>query len=65
MITDQLWKAIEDSEQSLDAIARASGVDQSILSRFVREDRGILFDNAAKLCEYFGLELRARKRRKR
>jgi hypothetical protein len=34
----------------LDAIAKGSGVNQSIVNRFVIEERGISLENAAKLC---------------
>ena len=62
-IVDQLRTSLEASDESLYAIAKEAGVDQSILGRFYRGERGISFENAAKLCEYLGLELRAKRHR--
>jgi plasmid maintenance system antidote protein VapI len=57
-IIDQLRKAIETSDESVYAIAKATGVPQSVLSRFVRGERGITFETAAKLAAYLKLRLR-------
>jgi plasmid maintenance system antidote protein VapI len=43
------------------AIAKASGVNQSVVNRFVNGERGISLDTAAKLCDYLDLDLRTRR----
>lgn len=60
-IIDELRRAIRDSGESEYAIGRATGVSQSILSRFVNGERGISLETAAKLASYLELELRPRR----
>jgi plasmid maintenance system antidote protein VapI len=60
-IVEQLRKAIADSGQTEYAIAKGSGVSQSIVNRFVSGERSIGLETAAKLCDYFGLDLVARR----
>lgn len=57
-IVDQLRRAIKDSGQTEYAIAKESGVSQSIVNRFVSGERGISLETAAKLCAYLKLDLR-------
>jgi plasmid maintenance system antidote protein VapI len=57
-LVDQLRKAIADSGETEYAIAKGSGVSQSVVNRFVHGQRSISLDTAAKLCAYLGLELR-------
>ena len=40
------------------AIAKRSGVSQSVVNRFVHGERGISLETAAKLCAYLKLDLR-------
>jgi len=65
-ISDRLRQAIEASGQSVYRVAKESGVDQSILQRFLAGERMPSLPNADKLAAYLGLELRpkARPRRK-
>jgi predicted transcriptional regulator len=56
-IVDQLRRAIADCGESEYAIAKGSGVSQSVVNRFVSGDRGISLETAAKLCEHLKLEL--------
>jgi hypothetical protein len=56
-ITDQLRKAIKDSGESEYAIAKGSGVSQSVVNRFMSGERGISLITAAALCSYLGLQL--------
>jgi plasmid maintenance system antidote protein VapI len=56
-IIDQLQKAIAASGETEYAIAKASGVDTGVLSRFVRGERSITLATAAKLCSHLGLRL--------
>lgn len=59
-IVDQLRQAMRDSGQTEYAIAKASGVNQSVVNRFVNGERGISLETAAKLCDYLDLDLRRR-----
>lgn len=56
-IIDQLRKAIDDSGESQLAIAKAAGIGQSGLNRFMNGDRGISLETAAKLCNHLKLKL--------
>lgn len=53
-ISDQLRAAIDKAE-SLSAIEEATGVDHSILRRFVSGQRDIRLATAERLLDYFGL----------
>ena len=68
-IVGQLKKAIRDSGETPYAISQGSGVDQSVLSRFLADDedrhRDIRLEVAAKLCSYLGVTLSAKKSRSR
>lgn len=56
-IVDQLRKAIADSDETEYAIAKGSGVSQSVVNRFVHGERSISVETAAKLCAYLKLNL--------
>jgi plasmid maintenance system antidote protein VapI len=60
-IIDQLQKAIADSKQTEYAIAKGSGVSQSIVNRFISGERGISLETAGKLCRYLELDLTSRR----
>lgn len=45
------------SGQTEYAIAKGSGVSQSIVNRFARGQRGISLETAAKICAYLKLDL--------
>ena len=57
-IVDQLRKAIETSGKTQYSLSKATGVDQSVLSRFIHGERTISLETAARLCKHLGLELR-------
>ena len=57
-IVDQLRKAIATSNETEYAIAKGSGVSQSVVNRFVHGERSIGLETAAKLCAYLGLQFR-------
>jgi transcriptional regulator with XRE-family HTH domain len=57
-LADVIRDAIRETGQSAFAVARAAGVSQPVLSRFLSGERGILLDTAEKLCQLLGLELR-------
>ncbi len=56
-LPDQLRDAIIRSGESVYSVAKRSGVDTSVLGRFVRGERGIGLGTAAKVCTYMGLAL--------
>lgn len=60
-LVDQLRRAMRDSGETAYAIAKGSGVSQSVVNRFVSGERGISLETAAKLCEYLKLELARRR----
>lgn len=57
-IVQQLRQAMLDSGQTEYAIAKASGVNQSVVNRFLSGERGINLETAAKLCLHLNLNLR-------
>ena len=64
-VSDQLREAIRDSGESLCQIAGGCGVDDGVLSRFMRGLRGLSTKSVDRLCEYLNLELRESKRKGR
>lgn len=59
-LTDQLRRFLESSGESMYAIAEATGIDKSALSRFLSGERGVSAKALDKLGEHLGLELRRR-----
>jgi transcriptional regulator with XRE-family HTH domain len=57
-IVDDLHKAIESSKLSGNELAKRAGVSQSQVSYFMRGERGIALDVAAKLANVLKLKLR-------
>jgi DNA-binding Xre family transcriptional regulator len=58
-ISDQLRRAIQDSDETLYRIAKDAGVDWGALQRFLDGSRpNIRIDTVDKLCAYFDLALR-------
>jgi len=55
---EQLREAVRQSGQTMYAVAKGSGVDYAVLSRFMADQRGLNLDTAARLMDYLGLELR-------
>lgn len=56
--SEQLREAIRAGGQSLCQIAKACGVDDGALSRFMRDERGLTTRSVDRLCQHLGLELR-------
>ncbi|HLP84600.1 MAG TPA: helix-turn-helix transcriptional regulator [Phycisphaerales bacterium] len=56
-VSMQLREAIERSGKSRYEIARQTGVNASVLSRFVASGRGLRSHNVDALCAYLGLTL--------
>ena len=67
----ELRKVVEASEESLRSIARATGLDVSQISRFVKGERGLTMESAESILRHLGYEIRivrkkpAAKRRKK
>jgi transcriptional regulator with XRE-family HTH domain len=62
-LMDQLRRAIEAAGESRYKICQSTGIDQSSLGKFVRDEGGLSLDNIDKLAHYLGLELvQARKK---
>ena len=61
-LTDQLRRAIETCGETRYAIAIATGVDQSTLSRFVNGERGLSMEAMDALGEYLELEIVTKRR---
>ncbi len=56
-LTDQLRQAIVESGLSHYAIAKATGVSQPVLTRFVNGTRSVSIETASKLANHFGMWL--------
>ena len=62
--SEQLRQFIGERDESLAEIGRQTGVDHSMLSRFLRGERGLSTKSLDRLCKYLGVELRKVRRRK-
>ncbi|HYF14039.1 MAG TPA: helix-turn-helix transcriptional regulator [Phycisphaerales bacterium] len=62
-VTQQLRIAVATSGRTRAEISRATGVSESILSRFVQNGRALRSDNIDALCKYLDLELGPKKAR--
>ncbi len=64
-ISDQLRAAIDKADVTLYRIAKDSQVDWGTIQRFIDGTRpNIRIDTMERLCEYLGLELRPKKKRR-
>lgn len=61
LFSDQLRRAVKRSGYSQYTICRETGIDKSVMSKFVRDLRGLQMDTVDTLCEYLGLRLTADK----
>lgn len=57
-LPEQLRQAIRDSGVLPAHVARAAGVDTGIMSRFMRDERGISLKTADQLAKHLALELK-------
>lgn len=57
-VSEALRRAVRASGLSPYAVARAAGVPQPVLWRFLRGQSGLTLRNAGKLAAFLGLELR-------
>jgi plasmid maintenance system antidote protein VapI len=56
-LVDELREAIVKCGETEYRVAKESGVAQPILNRFLRGERGISLETAAKVCKYLSLHL--------
>ena len=61
-LEDQLRMAIADSGYSANELARASGVAQPVLTRFINGSRGMTLSTASRVARVLGLELVAKRK---
>jgi transcriptional regulator with XRE-family HTH domain len=59
-IGERIKATIRERELSAYAVAKAAGIDTSIVLRFLSGERGINLDTAEKMAEALDLELTAR-----
>lgn len=56
-LSAQLRSAVTESGKSQYRIAKATGISQPAITRFVNGDRSISLETADKLAAYFGMSL--------
>lgn len=61
-IADRLRRAIVESGMAHIALERETGVQRASIMRFVRGDQSLRLDMAGRLADYFGLELRPKRK---
>jgi flagellin-specific chaperone FliS len=54
---DQLRTAVLNAEETRYRISKATGISESILSRFVHGEAGLSMENVNRLCDYLCLKL--------
>ena len=64
-ISDAIYEAVSNSDESLRKICRGAGIDASQLSRFLNGERRLTIETMEKLAEYLDLEIIVRPRSKR
>ena len=60
-LSDQLRDALRNADCSVYAVGKATGIDQSTLSRFLSGERCVSWAVADKLGEFLRLEIRQKK----
>jgi transcriptional regulator with XRE-family HTH domain len=63
MIGERLKKAIRDTGLTQRELSRVTGIDETLISRFVRGQRGMSFETIDRLMDALGLEIVIRPRR--
>jgi ribosome-binding protein aMBF1 (putative translation factor) len=56
-LAEALRAAIQASEHSQASIAKETGIDSGIISRFVRGERTLTLSTASRIADMLGLEL--------
>jgi hypothetical protein len=63
--SDQLRRAVRESEATRYALSKTTGISQAVLCRFVAGTAGMSLESIDKLMDALGLEIRPRKRKGR
>ncbi len=64
-LSEQIRKAVEQCGQTRYAIALATGIDQSTLSRFVSGERGLPMNTLDRLADFLELTITMKSQRRR
>jgi transcriptional regulator with XRE-family HTH domain len=64
-LSDQVRQAIRGADCTRYAMAKATGIDQAVLSKFLTGERGMSLESLDKLAEFLNLQITVRKPRKR
>ena len=64
-IRETVRTAIQSCSESQNAIAREAGIDKSLLSRFLKGERGLSIESLERLCKYLGLRFIATRKGKK
>ena len=64
-LSEQIRRAVEQCGQTRYAIAKATGIDQSTLSRFVSGERGVPMSTLDRLADYLELTINMKSQRRR
>ncbi len=64
-LSDQIRRAVEGCGQTRYVIAKATGIDQSTLSRFVSGERGLPMNTLDRLADYLELSITMKSQRRR
>ena len=64
-LSEQIRQAVDDCGQTRYAISKATGIDQSTLSRFMSGERGLPMGTLDVLAEYLNLNITTGKRRQK
>ena len=56
-LVEELRQAIRNSGETEYRVAKESCLAQPVLNRFLRGERGVSLETAAKVCQYLGLHL--------
>ena len=59
--SDQIRKAISDSEHTCYRISKETGLNESTLSQFLQRKRGLSLESLDKLASFLGLEVVVKK----
>ena len=62
-LSEQIRNAVERCGQTRYVIAKATGIDQATLSRFVNGERGLPMKTLDTLTDYLNLNIQASKRK--
>ncbi len=63
MLSDQLREALRNADTTRYAINKATGIDQSVLAKFLHGERGMSLPSIDLLADFLGLELVEKKRK--